>query len=383
MRILFLTPFLPDPDASHGGGSYIGSLAEGLRSEAELGLVHLQHPAEGAANPSRWQWRASADYQGAPSGAAHRLRMLWRWRSRPLLVAKYWQAELPAILERARAEFSPDIALVEMTQMAQYLPYLDGLPTIFTDHEAGQPANKSTGLGTVADRRDDGLWRQYVAHFYPMATEVQAVTQEDADSLAGQLNRSVHVRPATISIPSVREEANPTPPHALFLGDYNHSPNPEAARRLAKEIWPLVRESQPTAKLLLAGPNDSPIRPLAELPGVEVLGFVEDLAELFAQARLLLAPLWSGGGFRAKSATALAHGVPVVTNELGSRGCRAPAPACSVAESISELAAATSRLLLSPQEAAEAGHLAREWAIERYAPEAVARLQLDRIRALL
>jgi glycosyltransferase involved in cell wall biosynthesis len=383
VRILLLTPFLPDPEAPHGGGSYLGSLAEGLRTRAELGLVHLHHLGEPTAREGHWSWQASADYQGAPKGAAHRLRMLWRWRSRPLLAGKYWHIELPRLLKRARAEFSPDAVMVEMAQMAQYLPYLQGLPTVFTDHEAGQPANKSTGLGPLADRRDDRLWQRYLTHFYPQASQIQAVTQEDADNLSAQLGRPVHVRPPTITIPAVASQPSEAPPHALFLGDYRHGPNPEAAERLAREIWPLVRETQPTAELLLAGRHDEAIQHLAELPGVKVLGFVPDLADLFRRVRVVLSPLWSGRGFRAKSATALAHGVPIVTNELGSRGCQAPGPACSIGESNAELAGAAARHLASAEYAEGAGQAARKWAIENYAADAVAQMQLDRIEALL
>lgn len=382
MRILFLTPFLPDPAATHGGGSYVGSLADGLKGTAELGLVYLRHPGEGPANDATWQWHASAGYRGTPKGLAHRLRMLWRWRSQPLLAAKYWQPELVALLARAKAEFQPDAVLVEMAQMAQYLPHLAGTPTIFTDHESGRPANMSTGLGAAADRRDGRLWRQYVSHLYPQASQVQAVTQEDADLLAAHLGQPVWVRPPTIAIPELASQPGAAPPHALFLGDYRHGPNPEAARRLAIEVWPLVRKAQPTAELLLAGPHEQSIRPLGELPGVSVLGFVPDLAALFGRVRLVLSPLWSGGGFRVKSATALAHGVPIVTNELGSRGCLAPPPACSIAESSADLANATVQLLASAEHAEAAGRIARDWAAERYAAPAVARLQYERIESL-
>ena len=183
MRILFLTPFLPDPGASHGGGSYVGALCEGLREHAELGLVHLEHGDGRASAEAGWAWRKSATYTGGPGGGLHRLRMLWRWRDRPLLAAKYWHRAIPQLLADARRDFAPDVALVEMAQMAQYLPLLQGLPTVFTDHEAGRPANAGTGLGAAADRRDATLWQRYVCRTYPHADVVQAVTEQDADEL--------------------------------------------------------------------------------------------------------------------------------------------------------------------------------------------------------
>jgi glycosyltransferase involved in cell wall biosynthesis len=383
VRILFLTPFLPNPEASHGGGSYLGALAAGLREHAELGLVHLRHPDEGPVDPSVWNWQACSDYVGTPRGRGHQSRMLWRWRNRPLLVAKYWQPQLLAHIRRALQEFQPDAVLVELAQMAQYLPSLNGLPCVLTDHEAGRPANSRTGLGAIADRRDARLWRRYVQRRYAQASMLQAVTEEDARSLMEQTGREVLVRPPTLSIPVTACQPAQAPAHALFLGDYRHAPNPTAAIRLATEVWPLVLAAKPDAKLLLAGPHEQAIRHLDQLPGVRVLGFVPDLTKLLGDTRVVLAPLWTGAGFRVKNATALAHGLPIVTNELGSRGCCAPSPACSIAASNEELAQATLQHLRSPEFASAAGDTARTWALRHYAAEAVAQLQMDRLRQLL
>lgn len=383
VRILLLTPFLPAQGASHGGGNYLGALAEGLRRRCELGVLHLSRPGEPSATASEWSWSASAPYEGAPSGASHRLKMLWRWRDRPLLAAKHQSGQLPLLVRRALDEFRPDVALVEMAQMAQFLPLLDGLPTVLTDHEAGRPANAGTGLGAAADRRDERLWRGYVQRFYPQASLVQAVTEEDAAALRSAIGRDVAVRPAVLPPPQALCRPGDAPPQALFLGDYRHEPNRVAARRIVDEIWPRVRSRCPDARLVLAGPNAAPVEPLGDQPGVEVAGYVEDLYALLSQTRLLLAPQWSGGGFRVKNAQSLLHGLPVVTNALGARGSRAPAPACAVAESTEALAAAACALLESAETARAAGELGQRWAAERFSIEAVADLQLARLQRLI
>ena len=136
-------------------------------------------------------------------------------------------------------------------------------------------------------------------------------------------------------------------------------------------------------ELHFAGPHDDAIRKLAANDGVQVRGFVEDLPGLLASSRLVLAPLWSGGGFRVKNATSLLHGLPIVTNELGARGCRAPEPAGVVREDADGLADAAIALLDSRDRAREAGAQARRWAVQHYAMETAAKLQLERIEALL
>ncbi len=389
MRVLLLAPFLPDRAATHGGGAYLSSLVTALAKTVEVGLVSLVTPAEelrAKADGNVWHRAAFAPYLGtSPSGirqVPHQVRMLWHWRRLPLVAAKHWNASLPAMLAHTIQEWQPDVAMIELAQMSQYLPYLRGLPTVLTDHEAGCPANTRTGLGGWGDRRDRRLWDQFVRHYYPMADLVQAVTPEDAASLRAQIGRDVVVRAPVCDVPATPTAPKNAPPRALFFGDYRHHPNPEAATRLVREVLPRLRASLPTAELWLAGQHCDRIAALAATPGVRVLGFVPDLPTLFQQVRLLLAPVWSGGGFRMKSLVALAHGLPVVTNALGARGCAVPAVARSIAEDAAGLAAAALAWLQDADAAAIAGLAAHKWALSNLSATAVAAAQIAQLRAL-
>lgn len=318
-------------------------------------------------------------------GSAHQLRMAWRWgvRRLPLVVAKHWHPQMPRVLHEALAAFRPDAVLVEQATMAQYLPWLRAVPSVFTDHEAGAPDRPVTDLGAWADRRDLRLWRRYVRRFYPMASEVQALTAEDAALLQRELGQGVAHRRPVVPVPATAVRPDRAPPRMLFLGDYRHHPNPEAARRIVASVLPEVRRVLPSAELLLAGPNQEQLSDLRSVPGVRLLGFARDLAELLGSARCLLAPLYSGGGFRIKVLTALAHGLPVVTNALGARGSVVPAPARIVVEDDAALAAATLRFLDDPELARQAGAQAHAWARDQLGPDAVAREQLERLARLV
>lgn len=391
MRLLFLTPFPPDPQATHGGGAYLGHVLDALVQHAEVGVLALANEEEmgrwQSVGPA-WRWRAAVPCPSRPRGwrrLPHALRMLWRWRHLPLVAAKAAHPTLPGWIARAVAEFRPDVALVELAQMAQFLPLLAGagVRTVLTDHEAGCPANTTTGLGERWDRRDRELWRRYVQRFYARADLLQAVTAEDAAALQAQLHRPVAVRPPTVQQPPRPAAPAAAGARALFLGDYRHRPNAEAAERIAREVFPLVRAAVPEAELWLAGSSCERIAALGTLPGVRVRGFVPDLATLFAEARLLLAPVWSGGGFRMKGVSALAHGVPVVTNSLGARGCLAPPAARVVTDDVPELAAAAARWLRDASAAGAAGNAAWTWVRDHLSPHAVAKEQLERLRGLL
>lgn len=382
MRVLFVTPFAPNARAGHGGAAYLGAIAAAIQAKATCGLCSL---AEAPTNddPAPWAWRASVLHHTRGGGFGASLRRLWQWRRLPLVAAKAWNPAFAEVLQRAVREFQPDVAFIEMAQMAQYLPCLRPTRTILTDHESGCPANTRTGLGQLGDRRDRRLWNRYVRREFAGADLIQALTPEDAATLRHLLQRDVLVRPPAVALPAGPVAPAQAPQNALFLGNYHHAPNPEAARRLVRDVLPLLQRTNPAAELWLAGPNEAPIRDLAATPGVRVLGFVDDLPRLFAQVRLLLAPLWSGTGFRVKAATALAHGLPVVTNALGGRGLGASAPAIERGETPAELAALAAPLLTDSKAAAAAGAAAFAWARANLAAAAIANEQLARAAALL
>lgn len=387
MRLLFVTPFVPDRQASHGGGAYVGQVLAGLAPLAELGLVALQQPGDPDTPrglPLAWHALAARRRRrGGIGGMLDSAAMAWRWRHTPLVAAKHWEPRLLAALARAVTEFRPDVAFVEMAQMAQYLPALASVPTVLTDHEAGCPANTRTGLGPLGDARDRRLWRQHVLRHYPAADVVQAVTAEDAATLGALLGRNVRVRPIACDAPATPADVAKAPPRALFLGDYRHQPNPEAAARLARGVLPRIRAVVPTAELWLAGAHVERVADLGRLPGVRVVGFVPDLADLFAQVRMALVPVWSGGGFRMKALTALAHGAPLVTNELGGRGVAAPAAAMARSETDEGLAVAAIRWLADAAAAGAAGRAAHAYAQAALTPQAIAVDQLALARELV
>lgn len=382
MRILLVTPFVPHHDAPHGGGVALATLATAMADQAEIGLVALSRPEDAGRDRNRqpWayvRWVPHLDLPAQRHRMGHRLRMLRLWSRLPLVAAKHWQPHLPAALARAQVEFRPDVVFVEMAQMAQYLRLLRQVPTVLTDHEAGIPANTRTGLGPLGDHRDRRLWRSYLRRYYPLATRLQAVTAEDATVLGEQFGRSVAVRRPLVPVAGEPVAAGAAPPRALFLGDYAHGPNPEAARILAHTIWPRVRQQVGDAELWLAGQNQQAIAALGSLPGVKLLGFVPDLAALCASVRLVLAPIYSGSGVRTKCISALANGLPVVTNPLGARGCSASTPACRIGNDDAELAAHTTALLASRDLATAAGAAAHRWAKDNVDATAIARSQLE------
>jgi len=105
-----------------------------------------------------------------------------------------------------------------------------------------------------------------------------------------------------------------------FLGGYRHAPNVDAVRYFVDAIWPLIKQQQPDLRFIIAGAN-----PTAEIEALArddiiVRGRVDDLAELFDPARLFVAPLRYGAGVKGKILSALSHGIPIVSTQVGVEG---------------------------------------------------------------
>jgi GT2 family glycosyltransferase len=109
---------------------------------------------------------------------------------------------------------------------------------------------------------------------------------------------------------------------ALFVGGFKHAPNIDAVHFLCGSIWPLVRELLPDASLKIVGADapDEIMAYHAPSDGVEILGFVADLTDLYRTARLNVAPLRYGAGLKGKVVASLAFGLPCVATPEAAEG---------------------------------------------------------------
>lgn len=109
----------------------------------------------------------------------------------------------------------------------------------------------------------------------------------------------------------------------LFVGAIYEfdSPNADSVIWFSKKILPLIRKMLgENVKFLVAGNIAQGIRAQLETASVNVLGRVEDLTELYDNARLFVAPTRFSAGIPHKVHEAAARGLPVVaTNLIGTQ----------------------------------------------------------------
>ena len=111
-----------------------------------------------------------------------------------------------------------------------------------------------------------------------------------------------------------------------FVGGYQHPPNVDAALWFAHEILPLVRQQLPDLVFHVVGSKAPPeVKALAELPGVNFHGFVNDIEPFLDGCRLAVAPLRYGAGVKGKVNMSMSYGQPVVATPIAVEGMFAEA----------------------------------------------------------
>jgi glycosyltransferase involved in cell wall biosynthesis len=168
-------------------------------------------------------------------------------------------------------------------------------------------------------------------------------------------------------------------PVALFVGTAAYPPNREAIIWLIREIWPLVREKIPNARLLLAGEGTEQLVAEGSVDGIEGLGFVADLASAYQRAAIAVCPVRRGSGTRIKIIEAAMNGRPVVSTFIGAEGLLfAPDTEIMLDDDPSGFARACVKLMLDPDLAAMIAAAALKRADADYRSEQVS----ERLAAL-
>lgn len=167
--------------------------------------------------------------------------------------------------------------------------------------------------------------------------------------------------------PVVKHHAsNPT---ILFVGTFSFFGNRDALTYIIKEILPEVRRQQPGVVLQVIGER----APRINIPGVEILGAVDDLHPFLQQATLLLAPLRTGSGTKLKILEAMACGLPFVTSSIGIEGIHGAEKAGLVADDTQGLIDAVLGILREPGLGQEMGKQGRRIVEQGYSWDSSAR----------
>jgi polysaccharide biosynthesis protein PslH len=169
--------------------------------------------------------------------------------------------------------------------------------------------------------------------------------------------------PATVTTTEHPGPADPASSLFIMVGTFSYSANIDGARAFIEHVWPKVGSRYPKAEFHVIGgglPENLRQR-WAKVPGVRVLGFVENLDACYARALASVAPILAGGGTNIKVLESARHARVCILTAVAHRGFADTLPvgeACLRGESVAELADHCLSLLAQPARAAAMGDYA-------------------------
>ena len=380
MRLLFLAPFPPRRDGTHGGSRAAAELVVRLAERHRVALVHLRGLRDWTTDPGLLE-RCDLVREiprRPPAGAVgrfgRRLRIARELaRGTPGAVAGSLSPEFARAVGEVAASWHPDIVQLEYHVMGAYLPALASCPAprVLRQHEPGAATARDrtaqrSGLARLFAGLEERAWKRFERGVMSMVHAVVALTERDAATLRPLAGTTpIEIIPLGVSVPSRALNAAGEAGELLFVGNFVHPPNVESAERLIAGILPRVRTECPEVVLRIVGANLPTRWQGREAEGLHASPDVADVAPFLDRAAVVMAPMFTGGGMRVKVLEALAAGKAVVATPLALEGLTVEdGDQLRIGRSDGELAQAAVELLRDPDRRRALGQRARGWAVE-------------------
>jgi polysaccharide biosynthesis protein PslH len=332
-RLLFLVPFPPRLDAMDGGGRAAAQFLTRLAVRHQVALLYLRRASD---PPVDEMLRENCDLVEEVIRPEISFGFGQRWsrlnsvlRGTPIWATGLAVAAYGERVGTISRKWRPDIVQIEYHVMGQYLTALAGCsaPRVLTQHEPGAAAaedlwKSNQGFARWARYLDMLAWKKFERAIMKRIQAVVVFTERDRQAVA-RLNQQTPIVRIPLGTVISDRPLNPLgyqPLSLVFVGNFIHPPNVDAALRLVQAIFPAVQKRHPELRLYIVGDQPPPEVKQMAGPKVTVTGRVADVSPYLERAAVVVAPLRLGGGMRVKVLEALAAGKAVVASPLAAEG---------------------------------------------------------------
>lgn len=234
----------------------------------------------------------------------------------------YWDSQKSRSAFKAyEREVQPDVIY---SQMVRTMPLVSrSLVPKVMDFQDALSMNTERRMDTV--RR--GFWHWALHYEFKMlrSSEYNAfkifddlviISEVDSEAVPRRKNADIQVVPNGVDFDYFKPIQMSKEYDLVFCGNMQYGPNVDAAHKLVSDVMPIIWQKHPQARLLIAGASPkSSIRSLAS-DKVIVSGWVDDIRQCYAQAKVFAAPMNMGSGLQNKLLEAMAMQIPCVTTSI-------------------------------------------------------------------
>jgi glycosyltransferase involved in cell wall biosynthesis len=151
---------------------------------------------------------------------------------------------------------------------------------------------------------------------------IAAISEEDGESFK-QIAPKTPLKVIPLGLNFARPLSQPelSGINFLFIGRLDWAPNRDGLEWILRDVWPQVYARRPKAQLQIVGSGDrSWLASYAQLPGVELIGFVKDIRDAYEKCHFTITPLTYGSGTRIKVVESFAMNRALISTRMGVQG---------------------------------------------------------------
>lgn len=179
------------------------------------------------------------------------------------------------------------------------------------DRELHAATTTKDRLRLTLERRNATRWER---RWYPQASAVACVSEADASALHASCGIDVGVVPVAVGDEWFVEPAAPRSDNLVLLaGALDYRPNVDAIVWFCADVWPLVRQQHPAARLRVVGRRpEREVTTSVAAAGGELHADVPDVRPHYWEAAVAVSPIRLGSGVKNKVLHAAACRAPQV-----------------------------------------------------------------------
>jgi len=215
--------------------------------------------------------------------------------------------------------FQPDVIYVEHLLMMQYVVNLKtNVKVVFFNDESNLYVDENNLRGSnYQNIRNIGL-AKFEIEACKKADFIITITEDEENYLKQKNYENVFSIPYGVDPNFFSFNWKmPKEKSILFLGDFSHYPNRQAARILVQKIFPDLQGLG--VRLIIVGRNLIRIKNLNK-GSIEFFENVKDVRPYYYNASVLVAPIFSGAGMRVKILEAALCGIPLIISPAANLG---------------------------------------------------------------
>ena len=329
MKIFYLCHRFPFPP-SEGGKIRSFNMIKHLNEHHQVTVVSLIRSRQEAETSAEISNFCTHHIAVRVNELWQRLRMcLYLATTIPSSMGYFFSSELQKRINQELTNHSYDLIIVHCSSVAPYVEKIQHIPKLidFCDMDSQKwliysgirrfPLN----LGYWLEGHKLARAERKQAHLFNLATVATEEELLTLNEMAAAHKTAWFPNGVDADYFATSDSTDYDPNMLSFIGRMDYYPNEICMIDFCHQILPKIRRRYPDMQLTIVGAHPSAkVQTLANLPGVTVTGWVDDIRPFVSSSLAMVAPLTIARGTQNKLLEAMALQVPVITSPLAARG---------------------------------------------------------------